>query len=283
MAWVRIHDGALWHPKIVVLFDWRHPFDVWIWGLSYCQMNLTDGHIPSKAVPKQANKAAAQLVTLGLWEVDQDAGGYLVHDYLDWNDSRSDVKARRDKTRTRIKAWRKHGSERRTNHNGNAVTNTVTEVVSTQVGNASPTLPNPVQERTHTARARGLTGSGAMAGTLPRDHLRHVFCGRRCVPEFLHAELKAGIGGDPERAETRLQVFYAAVEAGIPADAVVSDEPVKFWRAKFAAAFPSEPQAPATPAWKTQPTHYPAFDCPHLPPCGARHTCALKTAREATA
>lgn len=77
-------------------------------------------------------------------------------------------------------------------------------------------------------------GSGVMAGSLPRDHRSHVQCGRVCVPEFLHAEFLPKLSGD---AEARLTAFYKSTLASIPADQDIGDEPLKFWRAHFAAAF----------------------------------------------
>ncbi len=105
MAWVRIHDGALSHPKLVSFIDWRNPFDVWVWGLSYAQMHLTDGFIPKAALPNStALRTAAKLVDAQLWH-DQGTG-YQVHDYLDWNDSKATILRERKKSRERQAAWR---------------------------------------------------------------------------------------------------------------------------------------------------------------------------------
>jgi 5-methylcytosine-specific restriction endonuclease McrA len=72
--------------------------------LIYCQANLTDGFIPEHAVPTfgvrvrnqpelrtfVAELCASQVPGRGpLWH--RVPGGYQVHDYLDWNDSRQQV------------------------------------------------------------------------------------------------------------------------------------------------------------------------------------------------
>lgn len=88
-----------------------------------------------------------------------------------------------------------------------------------------------------------------MAGTLPRDHLRHVCCGRVCVPEFLHGQFAQQLGGDPDAARDRLRAWYLQVLAGIPDSQPIGDEPVKFWRAQFAAWLPS-----AVPTGKAEAT-----------------------------
>lgn len=110
MAWVRIHDAALSHPKLVGLIDWRNPFCLWVWGLSYCQTHLTDGLIPAAAMPyQQARKAIARLVLAGLWDA-QDDGGWRVHDYLDWNDSRNLVLKKRTEAKERMSNARQRSS-----------------------------------------------------------------------------------------------------------------------------------------------------------------------------
>lgn len=105
MAWVRVHDGAMSHPKIVALIDWKNAFCLWVWGLSYCQTHLTDGRIVKAALPHPtANKTALRLVSAGLWADSGDA--YEVHDYLDWNNSREFVNAERERARDRARSSR---------------------------------------------------------------------------------------------------------------------------------------------------------------------------------
>jgi hypothetical protein len=82
-------------------------------------------------------------------------------------------------------------------------------------------------------------GSGVMAGALPREHLRHSFCGRVCVPDFLHGEFRQKLGGDPDNAVHRLKAFYELTLSEIPDETPIGDDPIKFWRAHFAAAFGS--------------------------------------------
>lgn len=98
MAWVRIHDGAMTHPKIVGLAD--KPFRLWVWGLSYCQSYLTDGAIVPDAVPARLKRAITDLEKKGLWE--KRGTGYAVHDYLDWNDSKDLVQKKRSEAKERM-------------------------------------------------------------------------------------------------------------------------------------------------------------------------------------
>ena len=114
MAWVRIHDGAMSHPKLVGLIDWKNAFCLWVWGLSYCQTHLTDGRIVKVALPNPtASKTAQRLVSAGLWADAGDA--FEVHDYLTWNDSRDVVMAKRNALKQRVTRHRERVTERVTN------------------------------------------------------------------------------------------------------------------------------------------------------------------------
>ena len=111
MAWVRIHDGALTHPKVVGMFNPRDPFHLWIWGLSYSQMHLTDGYIPRDAVPVGSRKAEHALCLRGLWEPDE-RGGLRIHDYIDWNNSKKFVTNKRVAAKERMAAVRANTPQR---------------------------------------------------------------------------------------------------------------------------------------------------------------------------
>lgn len=113
MAWVRIDDKAMTHPKIVGLSD--KAFRLWVWGLAYCQQHLTDGRIPLAAVVSApAVRIAHQLVDAHLWQ-PLEPSGWLVHDYTDWNDSREEAEAKKEKARERMRGVRAN-FPRRTSH-----------------------------------------------------------------------------------------------------------------------------------------------------------------------
>lgn len=102
MPWVRIDEDAMTHPKIVGLSD--KAFRLWVWGLSYAQLHLTDGLLPAAAIPARVKRAEDDLVAARLWE-PHDVG-FKVHDYLDWNESRETVTAKRDGAKTRLQHYR---------------------------------------------------------------------------------------------------------------------------------------------------------------------------------
>ncbi len=125
-------------------------------------------------------------------------------------------------------------------------------------GNSPSPSPSPsafafASTYTHTEREPAPSGGSAavppvaLAGTLPRDLRNMTWISKRGkhVPNFLHGEFKAAIGGPPESADQRLRAFYEAVEMGWP-EGPIGDDPVKLWRKEFAAKFPSVAPASRT-------------------------------------
>lgn len=121
MAWVRVHDGAMQDLKISTLSD--SAFRLWVRGLCYCQTALTDGLIPHAALRDMGAKrrdvdelSAVRIPgRCALWD-RVDGFGFKVHDYLDWNDSREKVSARRAGAKKRKEEWERkqngHSGER---------------------------------------------------------------------------------------------------------------------------------------------------------------------------
>lgn len=110
MAWVRIHDGAMTNPKIAELSD--KAFRLWVWGLSYAQQHLTDGVLAPAALgtmPVRLSRAVSDLAAKGLWE--SAANGFIIHDYLDWNDSRDAVLKKRSEAKERMSSARERRSQ----------------------------------------------------------------------------------------------------------------------------------------------------------------------------
>lgn len=251
MRYMRVEENAMDSPKFIAIGDraWR----LWCEGGTYCQKHLTDGLIPLKALRgfRYYSKAAmTELLATNvpekgpLWHLDGDF--VRVHDYLDWNDARERVLANRKAGKDRLDRWR---AEHAKKHGVAPAHETRYETTSHAPSKRNGTEQNNPPERapeesvTPARAARGFSG-GVMAGSLPRDHVRHAFCGRKCVPDFLHGELRQSIGGaDPDAA---IRQFYADVMASIPDDQPIGEEPLKFWRTQFAARFGS-----AVPAGKT--------------------------------
>lgn len=106
MSWVNLDDKMPDHPKISRLSD--ASFRLHIAGVCYCNRHLSDGLIDAEEVPRLVRRfkpaALAELVDGGLWvrlEVGKSVAVYAIHDFLDWNDPREEVLARRERAKQR--------------------------------------------------------------------------------------------------------------------------------------------------------------------------------------
>jgi hypothetical protein len=131
MAWAKFDDRFLINPKIMQAgLEARA---LYIAGVLYCAGELTDGFIAEGVLCKlaaladvpRAIDAADRLIDLALWE--QAEGGYIVHDYLEYNPTAEEVKARRDEvTKARSEAGKK-GMAARWGDKDNKITNDITK------------------------------------------------------------------------------------------------------------------------------------------------------------
>lgn len=110
MAWFRIDEKAMEHPKVALLPDGA--FRLWVQGLAHCQKFLTDGKIDRgslRLLRAFSPKRESELVAARLW-VAADEAGVVVHDYLQWNESRAQVERSREMSRNRVRRNRDHGN-----------------------------------------------------------------------------------------------------------------------------------------------------------------------------
>lgn len=111
MPWVNLDDHFAEHPKNFALSDaaWR----LHVSGICYCNIHLTDGLIDAAKVPTLVPRfrrvALAELVDRGIWSPLLGGAAYEVHDFLQWNRSREQVLAEKER---KSKAGRK-GAENR--------------------------------------------------------------------------------------------------------------------------------------------------------------------------
>ena len=100
---LKIDDGFLGHRKADHISD--RVLGFWVRSLLYVARNLTDGRLPASFVRTKTQMALCDdLLHRGLWEKTEH--GYLVHDYLQWNDAKAVVESRRATNRLRQAAWR---------------------------------------------------------------------------------------------------------------------------------------------------------------------------------
>lgn len=128
MPWGKLDDSLYDHPKLDKLGRQRMACaGLWAVSISWCNRRLTDGFVPLSRVALLGGTVAQadHLVKAGLFEKVPE--GYQVHDFLDFNDSKEYVLARRakDAERQRVQRESKQESQRDT-----ARTNGVTPHVS---------------------------------------------------------------------------------------------------------------------------------------------------------
>lgn len=118
MAYAKFDDGFADHPKVRDLSD--AAYRLHSAGIIHCARWLTDGHVTASVVgdllrrstPKRRASALQELLERGLWRELMPDALYEIHDYLDWNDSRAKVEARRRKNAERLAKWRsEHGRD----------------------------------------------------------------------------------------------------------------------------------------------------------------------------
>jgi hypothetical protein len=105
VAYLRLSDDLPDHPKISRISDGTFRF--FINSICWCQKHLTDGKVPVTSIqdiPRYRANRVSELLEAGLWERDGD--NYAVHDFLQHNDSKSEIKARQKRTADRVAAWR---------------------------------------------------------------------------------------------------------------------------------------------------------------------------------
>lgn len=97
MTWVRLDDKMPRHPKVGALSD--AAFRAWVEGLCYSAEYLTDGHLPTVFLRQVKPRTQTELVANGLWEAN--GNGVHVHDFLDFQPSRTQVTELRSGTAQR--------------------------------------------------------------------------------------------------------------------------------------------------------------------------------------
>jgi hypothetical protein len=122
MGWLRLDDAFGDHPKVIGLSD--RAFRAHVMGLLYCARHLTDGIVPRAAAPKAA--AVRELERAGLWTATR-GGGWLIHDFLDYNPSKAETL---DKRSAKSMAGAK-GAASRWHRRGNAPDPTPTPTSNT--------------------------------------------------------------------------------------------------------------------------------------------------------
>ena len=121
MPYAKLHDGYESNPK-TQLVDLVAGAAVALHSkaLAHCARQLTDGRISDAWVrgqlallrPKQRREVLDRVLKIGLIERATDGDGFVVHDYLDYNNSRHEVETdRRDAAQRQASARAKRAQQ----------------------------------------------------------------------------------------------------------------------------------------------------------------------------
>lgn len=144
MPWVKLDDRFPSHRKIALLSD--RAFRLHVAAICWCSENLTDGRITDRELTlitriRGVKATAKQLEDAGVW--DRVEGGWVIHDYLDFNPSRDQVLAERKKNAERQERFRQRKNGKPVPPDGpdapssNGVSNGVTRIAETHDGDTT--------------------------------------------------------------------------------------------------------------------------------------------------
>lgn len=143
MTWFKVDDGFWSHPKTATLSD--AAVTLWVRAGSYSCQHLTDGFVKSGALRLLGDpEAVGELVAADLWhEVD---GGWVFHDWDEYQETSDAVKKRREEARERQRKFRELQEEkRRQSQQSSQSESHVTDEVTNDVTSRPPTRPDPTR------------------------------------------------------------------------------------------------------------------------------------------
>ncbi len=104
MSWVKLQTNIISDPKLVMLSDGA--FRTYINAMAFSGEHLTDGYIDRDAYAFIRGTNADELVEKGLWEPAPIGGGWVIHNYLEHQESKATVLARREAAARRARKSR---------------------------------------------------------------------------------------------------------------------------------------------------------------------------------
>ena len=114
MTWIRLDDTFFTHPKTLELLDTAGTGAVafHLAGICWCSHRLTDGRVPDSALSLISSQSHTPpsvieaLVDAGHWERHPDGRAWQITGYLDWQESRATVEAKREREREKKRKQR---------------------------------------------------------------------------------------------------------------------------------------------------------------------------------
>lgn len=137
MPWFKIDDSLWGHPKWLTASSSARA--LWVTAGSWCMAQVQDGKVPSIVLPMLGGKPkdAAELVAVGLWEVQED--GWLFHDWHDYQPTREQIESDRHAARERQRRARERSKSQRESRRDSSVSH----ADDTALVTVPPTRPDP--------------------------------------------------------------------------------------------------------------------------------------------
>lgn len=252
MSYVRVDSSVPRNRKFVK----AGPAASWLWlcGLAYSQLGLTDGFVPIEALEflgvRGAKPLAGRLVAAGLWEAVD--GGWRVHDYLEHNKPADEI---RRVAKVRADGGQLGGRPPRDNLpdnlQGSGKVNLREKSAKPSLEKAeNPSVPVsvsvPVAVPVAVPVPTGTGGAPARGGSpLHVSHKTHAHCGRICLHASLFDEFKRRRNHDDADAELRAWALEIERQwgQGGPFERAETGDAFDFWRARYAERWPPDPAA----------------------------------------
>jgi hypothetical protein len=174
MAWSRFEPGFSRHVKRIK----SGPVASWLWTCSvdFCTEFRTNGFLDDAVLAvicpslsrKQLLKATAALLAVHSWE--RTEGGFMVHGYLEYNQSQEQIDADRSAGRERYQRWK---NKQRRNDVANALATDSTHTLGTtpQSGSQTTQKASPAVAAPRPSR-NGHRSGAAMAWSSVMDAVR---------------------------------------------------------------------------------------------------------------
>lgn len=102
MTWAKLDGKFHSHPKVLEIG--YAATGLFALSLSYAAGHLTDGRLPLEWVKTHPKRLVGQLFDAGLWATDEH--GWYIADYLDYNQSREQIRRRRKNVTQRVTRYR---------------------------------------------------------------------------------------------------------------------------------------------------------------------------------
>lgn len=140
MTWFKVDDSFHSHPKVLATDP--AALGLWVVAGAWSSANLTGGFVPDRALPRllpDGASLAQELAAAGLWK--RSKGGYLFHDWTDYNPTPEDVKAGRDAAKQRMRKLRESRKAAGQDRNGSREQSRTSRERSIDVRNPVPSRP----------------------------------------------------------------------------------------------------------------------------------------------